>query len=323
MRALRWDGVQLQFVGAQHIPTPAPGEAFIRPLLVGVSDDDVDVAARPSGTAGDAITLGQEFVGVVESVNGADKDTLVGRRVVGSPIVVCGACDLCVAGLSAHCRARTVIGLHERDGCFADVLTLPTRNLVVVPDSVDDDHAVFALPVAAAIQAVRQMTIEGRPFVTVLGDSTIGLLTAQLMSQLNASVRLLGEHASNLAHCEKWGVKHREANEVGRRADQDIVVDCTGTAQGLQLALQLIRPRGTILLKRPTADPVELAPAVYNEITIVGSAVGPVGEAVTMLAQGKIDIVSLVDRRMNLDDGERLIKAAAAPGALKIVAAVR
>jgi alcohol dehydrogenase len=269
--------------------------------------------------------LGHEFVGIVEAVEGDSRSKLIGRRIVALPATACGECDLCQRGLSAHCRQRTILGIDGRDGCFADRFILPVANLVPVPDSVDDDHAVFAVPLSSAIQAARQFTIEGKPYITVLGDGPLGLLMVQVMAKLNASVRLIGRYTQKLSICEKWNVKHRHVDDIGRRADQDIVVDCTGKRAGLELAMKLVRPQGRIVLKTLHAHatkpdlPLDLSPLVLHEIGVVGSGFGPVGEAVAMLASRSVDVVSLISRRMNLSDGVNAIKASAQPGAIKVL----
>ncbi len=340
MRALRYEGPSRGVVLAKAAaaPEPPPGEALIRPRRVAISSTDLAIA-RAGGPGGAPITLGHEFVGVVERVtppvppaSGAastravdDPRLLVGKRVVGSTSAVCGRCDLCRRGLSNHCRERTVLGVHGRDGCFADQFCLPIANLTVVPDQLDDDHAVFAEPLASALHASQQVRIEGRPYVTVLGDGAIALLCAQVMSRMNASVRVLGSSPSRMALCERWGVKHRPLEEAGRRADQDLVIVCTQATRGLALALELVRPRGTVLLKSGLSAgagldvPVDLTPIVTNEIEIVGSRCGRISEAITVLQRGTVDVVSLITRRSKLDDGERAMRLAEEPEQLKVV----
>jgi threonine dehydrogenase-like Zn-dependent dehydrogenase len=218
--------------------------------------------------------------------------------------------------------------MRNLDGCFADYFTLPARNLVPVPDNLDDDHAVFAASLSAAIHAAQQLTITGKPYITVLGDGPLGLLTVQVLAKLNASVRLIGRYSEKLALCEKWGIKHRHADDIGRRADQDVVIDCTGSTEGLHLALQLVRPRGKVLLKSFTAPqqaarmPINLAPLVQNEIELIGSQFGPIDEAVNTLHRMEVDVLSIIGKRMKLDDGPAILHAAAQPGALKVIVEV-
>ncbi len=323
MRALRFDGEAVRLVTTQPRPEPVRGEALIRTLKAAVSATDLELCEGLFGFHG---TLGHCFVGRVESINGDERPEIIGRRVVGANDAVCARCDMCTAGLSNHCRNRTILGIRGRDGCLADWLALPATNLVTVPDELDDDRALFAETLAAAIQAARQLTIEGKPYITVLGDGPLGLLMVQIMARLNASVRLVGRYSEKLALCERWGIKHRHVDDVGRRADQDVVVDCTGSPTGLELAMCLVRPRGTIVLKtlhaaRPVgrATVLDLSPIVMKEITVIGSRSGPLSEAVALLSRGEVDVVSLIGRRMRLNDGPALLKTAATPGMVKVL----
>ncbi len=322
MRALRFDGEQPRFEPNHDAPAPPPpGEALIRPLLAGVCSTDLEICRGYMDYTG---VLGHEFVGVVEAVADESDERAarwVGRRVVGTINCVCGKCDMCRSGLANHCRDRTVLGIAARDGCFADRFTLPVRNLLAVPDAVDDDHAVFTEPLAAACEINRQLHIEGKPYVTVLGDGRLGLLVAQVLSRLNASVRVVGKHADKLDRCTKWGIKHRLLDDLTPRKDQDIVVDCTASASGLVLAMQLVRPRGTIVLKTTVAEQagVDLSPLVIDEINLVGSRCGPFDEALAMLTEDKVDVLSLITRRMRIEDGVAALKAARRSDNIKVL----
>ncbi len=321
MRALIYNGSEPKLEKGYQEPRLGDDEALIRPLRMGICATDLEICRGYMGFEG---VLGHEFVGVVERVGSKSFKKWVSKRVVGTINCVCGSCDMCRGGLPEHCRQRTVLGIAGRDGCFAQSFTLPVRNLFEVPENVDDDHAVFTEPLAAAYQILRQLTIEGRPYITVLGDGRLGLLCAQVMSQLNATVRCVGKHTDKLALCEKWGVKHRLLEDVGRRADQDIVVDCTGRAEGLSTAMTMVRPRGKIVLKTTVAcgsdtTPIDLSPLVVNEIQLIGSRCGPFAEAVSALSQQKIDVLSLISRRMKLDDGVEALHAAGHSDVIKIL----
>jgi alcohol dehydrogenase len=317
LRAIRHDGAKVYLDGKAEPPVAGVGEAVIRPARMGVTAFD----ARPAGDA--PITLGQEFVGTVESLH-ADADRELrrqweGKRVVGSPLIVCGRCDMCRAGLSAHCRARRVLGAGW-DGCFADRFKLPLRNLVEVPRSVQDDAAVFAVPLSLAAHVVQLVRIEGKPYVTVLGDSVAALLCAQVMARLNASVRLLGSRTEKFALCERWGIKHRHVSEVGRRADQDIVVDATGTGEGIELALQLVRPRGKVVLTgEPRPDQPGLAMLVEREAELIGCRGGSLADAVGILARGEIDTLPLITKRARLAEGAAALRSALDVDQIKVL----
>lgn len=330
IRALKVSAAGVKFESAIP-PTVQPGEALIRPTRLAVASPDLDVLSGRIRFAG---VMGHEFVGVVEKAPRApgrdEQSRWEGKRVVGLPASPCGGCDLCRAGLAAHCPKRTVIGLCGRDGCFAERFTLPVANLVEVPRQVDDDRAIFAYAIGAALHAVRMIRIEGKPYVSVLGDGPVGLVAAQAAARLNASVRLLGKHAAKFQLCERWGIKHRHESEVGRRHDQDVVLDCTGSPEGFSLALGLVRPRGKIILKTapgpvplaalaPRAAGVDLASAVANEIEIHGASGCSLTEAMSVLAFGGIEVLSMISKRFRFADALAAIDAARGENAVKVL----
>lgn len=323
MRALVAERGAARLERRHPVPAAREGEAILRVTRAAASRLEVEAASGLFGFTG---VPGCDGVGVVETGGGRK---LAGKRAVFSPVVSCGRCALCTRGLPVHCRKREVTGLLGRDGVLAERVAVPTRNLVEVPENVDDDRAVFAHAVGAALQASRQLRIEGKPYITVLGDGHLGLITVQILARLNASVRLLGRFSEKLALCEKWGVKHRHIDDVGRRADQDIVVDCTGAPDGLELAMRLVRPRGKILLKSLMSQPtlqgagavggVDLSPLVASEVELIGSFGGSVADGLRLIEQGRVDVVSLITRRMRLDDGPAILRAAGSPESIRVL----
>lgn len=314
MRALVFDG-SVSFHARHPEPAAAAGDTLIRVRQAGICATDIEITNGYMGFKG---ILGHEFVG--EVVQSSDRD-LVGQRVAGEINVVCGKCDLCLSGLSTHCRNRSVLGILNRDGAFADYVRLPATNLHTIPPSIDDDAATFVEPLAAAYQVLKQLSFEGRKWVTVLGDGRLGLLVAQVLRDANCQVRVIGKHSEKLALCEKWSIRSRPLADIVPRHDQDVVVDCTASAAGLELALQMVRPRGTVVLKTTTAagKPLNLAPVVIDEVNIIGSRCGPFREAIRALAEKRVDVASLIHRRMKLDQGAEALELAGRPGVLKVI----
>ena len=334
-----------------ELPEPVcnPGEAIVQPTRLLISPADVAAAGLgdcPGGPPFEGV-LGSQYVGVVKKVNlPADSSPLlaargswVGKRVVGSPMLSCGSCDLCRHGLAIHCRGRKVLGVFERDGCFADAFSAPLLSLSQAPASVSDEQAVFSHVLSSALHALNMLRGQQASYITVLGDGVLALLTAQALARMNKSVRLLSSHVDRQRLCEKWGIKHRAVEEPGRRQDQDVVVDCTGSSAGLWLALQLVRPRGIVLLKSPLglapfapgrplpevasgspwSQPIDLTLAVANEIQIVGSRDGPIPDALRLLSEDAIDVLSLVSKRCKFEEAPAAMKAAATGEHLAIV----
>lgn len=323
MKALRVDAGRLVLDPRAAPPVPGPGEAIVRPLRVALGEADAHAARAPASTP---FTPGREFIGVVEQPGPGDdraaKKRWEGKRVVVPPEAACGACDLCRAGLSAHCRARRVMGSPAWDGCLAERVRVPAASLVEVPPGIDDDAGALAWPLACAAHAARVVRLEGRPYVTVLGDGVSGLLTAQVAAAHNASVRVIGSRPAHLALCEKWGMKHRATGEAGLRRDQDVVFECTGSAAGLETALAMVRPRGKVVLTAwgaPVRERADLHGAVEGEIELVGARGGLLPEALALLARGAVDVLSLVSKRTRLDDAVNALKAASEPDALRVI----
>jgi threonine dehydrogenase-like Zn-dependent dehydrogenase len=250
---------------------------------------------------------GHEFVGIVESAGAREDAAWVGKRVVGEINLGCGRCAWCAAGVREHCLNRTVVGIRGRDGAFAELMSLPAANLHEIPDAMDDETAVFVEPTAAACRILEQVAIDDRARVAVLGDGRMGLLAAQVIRTATADVVVCGRHDHKLAVA-------RHLNLATARADApvpgdrrfDVVVDATGRPDGMRRALELVRPRGTVVLKSTFHGEAAFAswPIVVDEVTVVGSRCGPFRRAIEMLASGAVQVKPLVSRVASLDEYE-------------------
>jgi threonine dehydrogenase-like Zn-dependent dehydrogenase len=316
MRGLWLEDRRLRVRDDLPVPEPPPGEARIRVTLAGLCHTDLELTRGYYPYAG---VLGHEFVGVVDRAPGAPD--WEGRRVVGEINAVCGACDTCRAGRPHHCERRTVLGILGRDGAFADYLTLPVGNLHPVPDTMPDEVAVFAEPVAAAFQILDQVRIAPADRVVVFGDGKLGQVIAQVLATTGCALTVVGRHPGKLARLAARGIAAEVEPPEARRAD--LVVECTGRRDGLQAALAALRPRGTLVLKSTFAGdtPLNLSAVVVDEVTIVGSRCGPFAPALAALADGRIDVAPLIDARYRLDHALEAMARAATPGTLKVVLA--
>jgi alcohol dehydrogenase len=313
MRALVFDG-GLRFDERRAEPAPAEGEALIRVHLAGICSTDLQITRGYMGFSG---ILGHEFVGTVVQGSSA----WMGKRVVGEINCVCRKCDLCQSGLSNHCRRRTVLGIAGRDGCFADLVALPERNLHAVPDAIADEEAVFVEPLAAAWQVAKQVKLEPRLSVAVLGSGRLGLLVAQVVRTFGCRVEVIGRNPHTLGIADRRHLPTALAADAPLRNDRDLVVECTGSPEGLQLALGLVRPRGTIVLKSTYAGEgsFDLAPAVIHEVSILGSRCGPFADAIDSLARRQVEVTPLISRTMPLARGVEAMAAAGDPANVKIL----
>lgn len=315
MRAVTIGPNGIQFSDRRPTPQPRTGEVLIRVLGAGLCETDLQLVRGYMGFQG---IPGHEFVGVAET--GAWK----GRRVVGEINCGCGHCADCTAGHQNHCPNRTVLGILNRDGAFADFLCLPMENLHPVPDTVSDIEAVFVEPLAAAFQIPAQLVLRPGTEVTVLGDGRLGNLCAQVLRLVECRVTVVGKHARKLALLGRLGISNILLDELEVRRSADIVVDCTGSPSGLPLALRLVRPRGTIVLKTTVAgeQTLDLAPIVIDEVTIVGSRCGPFVRALQGLERREIDVRPLIDGILPLEETATAFARAGAEPLLKLLLAV-
>ncbi|MFZ5427459.1 MAG: MDR/zinc-dependent alcohol dehydrogenase-like family protein [Thermodesulfobacteriota bacterium] len=292
----------------QDKPAPAPGEALVRVLLAGICNTDIELRKGYMGFTG---TPGHEFVGMVEEAPSAPE--LVGKRVVADINIGEGPGD------NRHAEGRKVLGILGKDGAFATWLTVPVHNLITVPDGVSDEAAVFAEPLAAALEIGQQIHIKATERLAVLGDGKLGLLIAMGLHSLCPGLVLYGKHPEKLALAAARGV--RTGLAAGAKGPYDIVVEATGNVHGLEAALDLVRPEGTIVLKTTTeAKPmINLARIVVQEITLVGSRCGDLRLALEHLARGIVDPSGLIQATYPLERFEEAFAEASRPGALKIL----
>jgi len=311
MKALRFFGAPE--VTDVDVPEPKAEEALIRVRRAGVCSTDLEIVKGYMGFEG---TLGHELVG---EVVGATDAGWMGARVTGEINLSCARCERCLAGLGRHCASRTVLGILGKDGCFAEYVTLPLRNLHRVPDGLSDALAVFAEPLAAAYEILEQIRIAPDDRVAILGDGKLGSLIAMVLQQTGAEVVVVGRHAHKLERLAPLGLRTALADDA-IDGDFDVVVEATGSAPGFERARSLLRPRGTLVLKSTYHGKLELdaAPLVIDEITVVGSRCGPFPPALRALAEGRIDPTPLIEDSFALADGVRALEKAAERGVRKV-----
>lgn len=313
MQGLWLENNQLQLRTDIAIPEPPPGEALVRVLCAGICNTDLELKRGYYPYAG---ILGHEFVGVVEQ----GPEHLVNQRVVGEINAVCGRCRFCRSGQPTHCENRTVLGIVNRNGAFAEYLCLPIENLHPVPNNIPTEVATFTEPLAAALEIQQQVKLHPDDRVLVVGDGKLGILVAQTIALTGCDLLVVGRHRDKLAHLEARGIKTGFADTVTDRAF-DISVECTGNSEGFALARRALRPRGTLVLKSTYAGNLSLdaSSLVVDEITLIGSRCGPFAPALDLLQQEKVDVKSLINARYPLADGLTAFERAQTKGVLKVL----
>ncbi|PJF36945.1 MAG: alcohol dehydrogenase [Candidatus Thermofonsia Clade 1 bacterium] len=301
-------------------PEPRAGEALIKLRMAGICHTDLELTRGYMGFTG---VLGHEFVGETLADYGS---FAAGTRVVGEINVACGICDLCLANMPSQCRNRVTLGIDRYDGVFAERFRLPVRNLYAVPESIDDEAAVFVEPLAAALQIPELVPITPSQRVILIGAGKLGLLAAQVLRNLGCELVVVARRQRPIQLLEKWHIAYVDArradwlDRIGRKSAH-VVVDCTGNAEGFAQALEIVRPRGTIVLKStysglPHAD---LTRVVVDEIKVIGSRCGPFGAAIRLLGSQQIDVASMIEAIYPLEDSLAAFEHASSSGVLKVL----
>ncbi|PSB03001.1 MDR/zinc-dependent alcohol dehydrogenase-like family protein [Merismopedia glauca] len=313
MKALWLQDKQLELRTEIPIPEPPTGEARVRVLQAGICNTDLELLRGYYPYGG---ILGHEFVGVVDS----GSESLVGQRVVGEINAACGKCHFCQTGQPTHCENRTVLGIVNRNGAFAEYLTLPIENLHLVPDSVSTDAATFTEPLAAALEIQQQVSISPNQSVLVIGDGKLGQLVAQTLFLTGCDLLVVGRHPEKLQYLAARGIKTGLVDAV-RPRQFDICVECTGNPEGFALARQALRPRGILVLKSTYAGhlTIDASSLVVDEITLIGSRCGPFLPALELLATNQVDVKPLIHSRFPLDDALKAFESAQTKGTLKVL----
>ncbi len=313
MRALHWDGQQLRLQQRYTNPSLRDGFALVRVRLAGICSTDLQIFKGYMAFAG---VPGHEFVGEVSQ----GPAELMGKRVVGEINFACGTCDTCRKGLQRHCPTRQVMGILNADGSFAEYMAVPVANLHKVPDNVADEEAVFTEPLAAAFEILEQVQVQSSDEVVVFGDGKLGLLCAQVLHQAGARVTVVGKHPDKLGFLKKQGLRTCLLADW-KASLANIVVEATGSEGGLVLAIETVRPRGTLVLKSTLAaeHSLSLAPLVINEVTVVGSRCGLFPPALEALTYKRVSVSPLINKVYPLEEGVEAVNHAARAGTLKIL----
>lgn len=313
MKGIWLENNQLQLRTDIPIPEPPLGEALVRVLRAGICNTDLELLRGYYPYTG---VLGHEFVGLVEQ----GPEHLVNQRVVGEINAVCGYCRFCRRGQPTHCENRTVLGIVNRDGAFAEYLCLPVANLYPVPENVPTDIATFTEPLAAALEIQQQVMICADDRVLVVGDGKLGQLVAQTLALTGCQLLVVGRHRDKLANLEARGIKTGLVDAVTDRTF-DISVECTGNPEGFAIARRALRPRGTLVLKSTYAGNLsfDASALVVDEITLIGSRCGPFPAALDLLAAEKVDVKPLIHATYPLNQGIEAFAQAQKRGVLKVL----
>ena len=311
MKAVFFDGKNLTL--HENYPKPKR-QSLVKVDLAGICGTDLEILDGYMQYSG---VLGHEFVGTVVS---SENSEIVGKRVVGEINAGCENCDFCIKGMQRHCPNRSVLGILKHDGTFAEYLSLPEKNLHLIPDSVTDEQAVFVEPLAAAFEIKEQLVLNQNWNVAVVGDGKLAQLIAKVLKLSCPHIVCFGRHENKLSNLKKVGVDTKIGISSTDEQSFDLVVEATGSSSGFGDTMKLVRPRGTVILKSTIAsrENLDLTPTIVNEITVIGSRCGLFKPAIDALATGIISIDDMVDSTFPLEQISEAIKRAREPQSMKV-----
>jgi threonine dehydrogenase-like Zn-dependent dehydrogenase len=312
MKATFFDGKQM--ILDENYTNPEFNETLVRVSLAGICGTDLEILDGYMQYNG---ILGHEFVGVVEKSTNSD---IIGKRVVGEINAGCGNCNSCIKGMERHCPSRTVLGILKRNGAFAEFLSLPEKNLHVIPDTISDEQAVFVEPLAAAFEINEQVSLKPEWNVAVVGDGRLAQLIIQVIKLTCSNITCFGKHEKKLEGLVQSGTKIKLGIESTDEQLFDLVIEATGSNSGFTDTMKLVKPRGIVVLKSTIAsrENLDLTPTIINEITLIGSRCGLFKPAIDALATRKISVDSMIDSVFPLEKFEDAITYAKKPDTLKV-----
>ena len=302
-------------ISLRKVPRPQkPKEALIKIRKAGICSTDLELVKGYYPYTG---ILGHEFVGEVVE---ADEASWIGQRVVGEINVICNQCEQCLDGRPTHCENRTVLGIVNREGVFAEYATLPLSNLHRVPASVSDEMAVFTEPLAAALEIQQQVQVKPTDRVLLVGAGRLGQLIAQTLALTGCDLRAVTRHKRQQDLLKERGIRVISEEEI-QPWRWDIVVEATGSPSGFDLARKAIRPRGTLVMKSTYKGEmsVNFSSIVVDEINIVGSRCGPFEPALRLMESRQVDPTILIDSEFSLGEALKAFEHAAETGVLKVL----
>ncbi|MCI8432667.1 MAG: alcohol dehydrogenase catalytic domain-containing protein [Lachnospiraceae bacterium] len=280
MKGICFDGKKAVYREDLPKPTPGEGESLVRVLMAAVCNTDKEILRgyRPDFKG----VMGHEFVGVAEESSDA---AIAGKRVVGELNAACGKCIYCRTGRPTHCSGRRVLGMHDKDGCFAEYMTIDTSLLHPVPEELPTEKAIYTEPLAAAFEIMTQVSLGQDKNIAVLGDGRLAYCVVQALRAEGHSVTVAGKHPEKLELFRPFAEVTLEREKEG----YEVVIEATGSPSGILQALEMVRKKGTVVLKSTYAGEVSLplSQVAVNEISIVGSRCGPFVPALNALASGK------------------------------------
>ncbi|MHA1131460.1 MAG: zinc-dependent alcohol dehydrogenase [Candidatus Helarchaeota archaeon] len=325
MLAAIYDGNQLNLREDVPLPKVKDTEILIKVKACGICGTDLSIL-RNSYKIPVPRILGHEFSGVVSEVGKKVSNVHVGDRVTSEINLSCGKCYFCDTGQPTQCTSVRALGIFE-DGSFAKYVKVPETNVHGILD-LHFEVATFIEPLAAAIQTFKMAPLrETDQNIVILGAGKLGLLILQVAKQKGRKVIVIGRSHLDMAQRLGADVVVNVAKEPIKRVLEetkigaDVVIEATGRPEAMDLAMAVVRNRGTIDLKSTPGIRwmTDLTQIVVRELHIQGSRCGAFPPAIKMLDEGTVQVKDLISATYPLNQIHEAIDAATKPENIKIV----
>ncbi|HXA00189.1 MAG TPA: galactitol-1-phosphate 5-dehydrogenase [Candidatus Dormibacteraeota bacterium] len=325
-----------------ELPDPklGPGEVLIRVAACGICGSDVHGYDGSSGRRIPPIVMGHEAAGIVAAISEGVTGFSVGDRVTFDSTVFCGTCAPCRRGEINLCYNRQVLGVscsdYRRAGAFAEFVTVPSRIVYRLPDSLSFVEAAMLEAVAVAVHAVSLAPISPGSSALVVGAGMIGLLCAQALraagcsrifvSDIDASRLKLAEDVGATCLFSEAGAAKQVLQLTGG-AGADVVIEAVGRNETIADSIESVRKGGTVVLVGNISPEITLPlqKVVTRQIRLQGScaSAGEYPSAMELLVSGKIQVKPLITAIAPLADGPQWFQRlhAREPNLMKVILA--
>ncbi len=321
MKALVYEGAWQMPMREMEPPLPGPEDVIVAVQAVGVCGSDVHGYMGTTGRRKPPIIMGHEFGGIISAVGERVTRGQVGQRVVVQPLITCGQCANCRAGLPNICLERSGLGMNL-NGAMAEAVRVPQQLLYPLPNGMSWEKSAMVEPLAVALRAVNLTPLTLMGTVVIIGAGTIGLLTllaARLRGagqiiitdlsphRLDLAQQLGADVAVNVAQEDALAVVQAHTDGQGAQA----VIEAVGLSASVKQSLALVRTGGHITWignSQPEVE-VNMQQVVTRELTIRGTYGfnEEFGRSLQAIHSGRIDVSPLIERTAPLEDGPQLM----------------
>ncbi len=318
------DGLQ---IADTPMPPLMPGDVRIEVRSVGIGETDISIWIGEQ-EADLPIILGYEFVGVIHESSVSDLQP--GILVTSEIDVGCNRCVYCRSGQHQFCESKKTLG-KTRDGALAEYISVPADLVHPLPSGINRITGTFVEPLASAIRTREDVPPENGESVAVIGCGERGLLVAQVYEAFGADVYLTGNNRWKLGIARQLGMTNtiNWSEQTWKKKILDntegigprIVIETTGSMEGINHALDLVRGGGTLALTRiPDQNGmIPLSKIIDKGIRLIGNNRGRFQEAIDMLDKRRIEVARLVNKEYNLEEGSKAFEQAAKPSVAKVI----